>query len=124
MRERLVTIPVMFDGTVAQNGTARFVTPCPLKITNVSVYSGSIPATVTVWINGGTPVSKLDGYVGTSAVVSCAAGVCTSYSGTTLFGAGTVRITVPVSGTVDVLCTSHTTQVHSANILLTALTGE
>ncbi len=124
MRERLVTIPVSFAGTVVQNGTARFITPVPLKISNVSLYCGSVAATVTVWINGGTPVSKLEGYVGTSAVVVAAANICTSYSGTTLFGAGTVRVTVPASGTVDVICTSHTTNDGSSHVLLTATTGE
>ncbi len=120
MRERLVTFPIRFYGTACTVGTAQFVTPVPLKFTDMSLYSKANDGTVEIVNVGATAVSSASGTASVSQTV--AADTVTLFSGTTLFGAGTACMLVARNGTVAVRCTA--SDAVTIEAVLYALTGE
>ncbi len=120
MRERLVTFPIRFDGTACTLGTAQFVTPVPLKFTDMSLHAKANDGTVQIINVGATAVSSASGTASSS--VSVAADTVTLISGTTLFGAGTAKMLVAAGGTVAVRCT--TADAVTIEVVLYALSGE
>ncbi len=121
MKERLVAFPIHFSGTSALVGTAIISPVIPLRIYAVSLDCGESAGTVTL-SSGESSASKADGTWGTSAIVSGAVNTTTLYSGTTLFGAGTVCMHISSSGTLTVYHGNNAQT--NAMVVIYAFTGE
>ncbi len=112
MKERWTVLTANFCGSVVNAGTAVIVAPVPLSLQYVTMCTSADDGTVVIWKQGGTPVATSAGVQGTGAVAlgpyAAGIGTVTAYSGTTLFGAGTVSLVVPASGTIRMSVSSGT----------------
>ena len=113
MKERWTCLTTtLCGGTTTIDGTVTMVTPVPLSLRQVTVCASADEGTVVIWNQGGTATTKSDGIQGTGAIAigAYSAGVSssTAYSGTTLFGAGTVGLAVAANGTINMMISSGT----------------